>query len=188
MNEKLIDKLRKLLRLGTSSNQHEAELAMQKALEIAQAHGIELSNISVEVNQSDIGEDSIQFGQRMPIVSEYVFSILQLFFNVKVIQTGNRLYGRQVILVGSQDHIYTAKYIYDFLADAMDRSWKSYYSVRYGIGLAERKNYFLGFYNGLKHKLDEQKRQTEEQNTNLALMVVNNGKAFKLTLKINLQI
>jgi hypothetical protein len=45
--------------------------------------------------------------------------------------------------------------------------------------LSERKSYFWGFYAGLNSKLESQKKQVEEKNNNLALMVVNNEKAIE---------
>lgn len=38
-----LDKIKKLLRLSQSANAHEAELAMQRAMELALKHGVDLA-------------------------------------------------------------------------------------------------------------------------------------------------
>lgn len=178
MNEKLIDKIRKLLRLSDSPNENEAKLAMEKALEIAQQHGIELSKITTEVKTNSISDESIQMGQRLPIVGNYVFCILNKFFNVKVLTSGSRAMGKSVILVGTPENISIAKHIYTFLSGVMEDSWKTYYNSR-NIPLSERKNYYLGFFTELSRKLEENKKKVESVNTNLGLMVINNSKAIE---------
>lgn len=178
MNDSVIEKIKKLLRLGTSPNRHEAELAMQKALEIAQANDIELATINPNVDKSSIGEDAFDFGQRLPVIAQYVFSIITSHFDVKVIYTGNRNFGRKAILVGTADKIAVAKYVFEFLSEAMDRDWKQYYQIS-GVPLAEKKNYLIGFRNGLSHKLFLQKKQKEQENSCLALMIVSNNAAIQ---------
>lgn len=52
MNEKIIAKLRKLLALSQSSNQHEAEAALAKANELMTQHQIQMSDVEFSIEKS----------------------------------------------------------------------------------------------------------------------------------------
>lgn len=165
MNDKLIERLRKLLALaGNNPSQNEAELAMQKAQEIALEHGIDLALIgNITEEESTIIRENFNFGQRLPTVNAFVTNILVKYFNVRIITSGSRENGRSLIFVGSRDAISTAKYIYDWLSNTMVNCWKVFYEKTSGISLKDKQAYLFGFYGGLDKKL-EHNRQVIEGN------------------------
>lgn len=164
MNDKLIERLKKLLALaGNNPSQEEANAAMAKAQAVALEHGIDLALLgeSQAESESEIIRDEMEFGQRLPTVNNYVCNILINFFNVKIISSGSRNNGRRLIFVGKQADTNTAKYVYNWLAETMVRCWHSYYHNNAGVQLASKQSYLLGFYRGLESKLTANKRAVE---------------------------
>ena len=130
MNDKIIDRLTKLLALaGNNPSQAEANAAMAKAQAVAIEHGIDLALIGKVDDNSEITLDEMRFGQRLPTVNNYVSDILVKFFNVKIILSGSRDTGRKLIFGGKGSDIETAKYIYTWLAETMVRCWHRYYDT-----------------------------------------------------------
>lgn len=164
MNDKMIDRLKKLLALaGNNSSQEEANLAMAKAQELAIENGIDLAligNLSDE-EADDITKEVIDMGQRLPTVNVYVTNILTKFFDVRVLTSGNRQKGRFLIFIGKKSSIVTAKYIYTWLSETMVRCWKSYYSKNPCESLSNKQSYLFGFYTGLVDKLVQNKMVVE---------------------------
>lgn len=163
MNDKLIEKLRKLLALaGNNPSQSEAELAMSKAQEMALEHGIDLALIGQAPDEDDvIIEERIEMGQRLPTTNTFVTNILTKFFNVRIILSGSRVSGRRLVFVGKKESIDTAKYIYSWLGETMVRCWRTYYDNTPGINLADKQSYLFGFYNGLVGKLNRNRNEIE---------------------------
>lgn len=166
MNDKLIEKLKKLLALsGNNPSAAEAELAMQKAQALALEHGIDLALIGNSNNDTDdeVIKESVEMGARLPTVNTYVGSIINEFFDIRLILSGNRTFGRSIIFVGKREAINTAKYIYTWLSETMIRCWKRYYEKTPGITLNHKQGYLLGFFQGLREKLIRNKKEVEDR-------------------------
>lgn len=183
MNDKIIDRLKKLLALaGNNPSAAEAEAAMAKAQAVAIEHGIDLAMMgeSQSQSESEIIRDEMEFGQRLPTVSNYVCNILVKFFNVRLIESGNRHFGRKIVFVGKREDVLTSKYIYTWLSETMVRCWHNFYSNTSGVQLAYKQSYLLGFYKGLDAKLERnmqtvvtEKLLTASDQNKYALAVVN---------------
>jgi hypothetical protein len=61
----ILDKIKKLLRLGQSPNRHEAELAVQRAFELAARHQIDIENISLDDDVRKIVSEEFPSGKRL---------------------------------------------------------------------------------------------------------------------------
>jgi hypothetical protein len=169
MNDKLVERLKKLLALaGNNPSQEEAELAMSKAQSIAIENGIDLALIGTVSNEEAIAitQETVDMGQRLPTVNVYVTNILTKFFDVRIITSGSRNCGRKLIFIGKADSITTAKYIYAWLSETMGRCWKRYYESTPGEKLTNKQSYLYGFYNGLVDKLIQNKMMVESSKLN----------------------
>ena len=164
VSDSVIDKIRKLLALNQSSNEHESALALQKAKQLAAAHEIDISLIEiftgVKKNEPITKNNGIDLGQRKSITQRYVSWILQDHFGVKVIYSGNRARGLSMALIGTKDKISIAEYVQSFLNQEFMRLWHNYYKHS-NCQLQERDSYLLGLYNGLCDKLKNEQRQVE---------------------------
>jgi hypothetical protein len=118
--DKLIDKLRKLFALGQSSNQHEAELAMQKANELMQAHQIAATDIDFreagQIRTEDVTVDSLSG------VRHWVYILCRasafLYDGEAMLKSGSR---SDVMFVGNKSDIEAMKMTHQHLFS----SWKS---------------------------------------------------------------
>ncbi len=164
MNDALIERIKKLLALaGNNPNEHEAQLAMERAKAIALENEIDIAKLNnFQSKEEKYTSESIDFGKRSPIVSRYITNILEKFFRVRCIRVGSRMSGMKMAFIGKTQDIETAMYIFSFLQNAMTSAWQEYYDQNPHSQLrTARESYYLGFYNGLCGKL----RKIEEQAT-----------------------
>ncbi len=164
MNDKLIEKLRKLLSLGTSSNEHESALALEKARDLALKYDIELSSIRLTEPEKELNEivrDDINLGQRKCVAQKFVSLILMKHFNVKLIYTGGRASGNFLVIIGNKTDVEIANYVNGFLNDEFMRLWHLYRQKNNSAITKDRMSYFNGLWNGLNQKLIESKKKSE---------------------------
>lgn len=175
MNSPISDKIKKLLALATkNTNQAEMEAAMEKAIELATAHGIDLAKLELAGQQSvrkDYVLSNMEFGGRLPVVSIYITNILANHFRVRSVLTGSRDSGRGISMVGTETDVDMGKFVFSFLSERFMSLWHEYHR-RTGCGVGSRESFFLGMYNGLNNKLAAAKAKAEATITNDA--AVNN--------------
>lgn len=163
--EKILDRIRKLLALAGSPNQHEAELAMRKAHELMLRHNIEdTSTRDYEVRH--LG-DPHKRGTR---VEAEIAGLLGEYFFVKVIRipiylpaTGKR--GNVYEIAGTRANVEMAAHVYAFLMSTAERLWRENRGdarVRSG---RDRMSYQAGVINGFREKLRAER--TELRGTGL---------------------
>jgi len=179
MDNQIVDKITKLLAKANGNiSEAEAQLFMAKAQELALRNDIEISSLkNLNSNENEIIKETLQFGKRLPTVSVYVTSILQNFFNVRVLTYGRRETNRTLYFIGNCADIETAKYVYTWLSETMVRCWKKYYETP-GTQLSQKQSYLIGFYEGLSTKLTANKNrivseQSPETQSKYAVVVAN---------------
>ncbi len=177
--ESILEKIRALLRLAKSDNVHEAALAMQKAVELATKHALDLSDISPDDDLNKI------IGERLPcparLAREYVeaFNIVHGFFNVNltVIKGSGR-----VLFVGTQMDIEIADYVCTFLVRSCRECLAKYKAqekqARRKTTGAKIVNYIEGFFFAIRLNLRKQREAQKAENAGLAI-VLSNGHAAR---------
>jgi hypothetical protein len=161
--EKILAKLSKLIALSGSSNEHEANAALEKAMQIAIENNIELSQLSFEEKkkQSKIVQEDVGNGDsRLPITFPYVSDIITKYFGVDIVTAGNRAMGRKIWFFGKKDDIDFAKYLNSYLSNTMMNLWYGYYRNN-PTKKASRESFILGVWQGLDKKLKENKERME---------------------------
>ncbi len=165
--DNLVEKIRKLLALGTSDNANEAELAMQRAKALAIQHDIDLASIQVFENKKSeapiVKSEALNLGQRKAVCQKFISWILQDYFKVKIIYHGCRAHGYILIFVGRTTDIQIATYIQGFLKQEFMRLWHNYREQNPTVQTKDRNSFFYGLYKGLDAKLSEQEKQTEKE-------------------------
>lgn len=173
MNESIIEKIRALLRLAKSDNAHEAALAMQRAMEIATKHQLDLADISPD--------DEIHklIGRYMPTPSRLAhewkeaLNIAHGFFNVNIttIQRDSRC-----LIVGSALDIELAEYVITYLVRVSRQSLAAWKDVE---AKARRKTsgpkvaaFIEGFFLGLRVKLMQQQTKVSQEHSGYAIALV----------------
>ncbi len=186
INESIVEKIRKMLALAADErgNKNMAEIAILKAQELAQKHDIDIKLISIAtktVKQSTIDKTNINLGSRKSITQKWVSSILNSYFNVRCIYSGNRKYGMYLALIGTKENCEIAQFVNGFLNETFLRLWRDYYQTN-PVELNERDSFLKGLTAGLSEKLKSEKQQIEleklsnqsgEVKQEFALMVVN---------------
>jgi hypothetical protein len=152
--DKVLERIRKLLALAGSANQHEAELAMKKAHELMLRHNVESANVARQYHVLHLGNPEKR-GNR---VEAAVLSLLAELFFVKVISVpvyvprlGKR--GTAYEISGTRANVDMAEHVYTFLLATADRLWaenRNDARVRSG---RDRLSYQAGVIGGFRDKL-----------------------------------
>jgi hypothetical protein len=165
MNEALLNKLKKLLNLSQSANANEAELALQKATQLATEAGIDLAIVAArgepEQEKLEMTEITLETGARLPSTQKYASWLLSHHFNVHVIYNGSRYNGRRVNILGDRKDVEFAKFVNEFIQDEMQRRW-DYYKKSNNLSVKFKQTFLYNLYLGLDQKLKSAKKQAEE--------------------------
>lgn len=183
MTSDILDKIKKLLRLGAdkAATPEEAELAVARAYELAARHQIDIQDISLDDDIRKIISENFPHPGRVSFARKKLLNILAAFFNVNVILNHvppwMRTPTRQpyVTFIGTAVDIQIAHYVYDFLHTSCAQSLRVFLVGRYGLNTrgklrrrapsSVQKQFVLGFCYGLSDKLRKAKAAlTENQN------------------------
>lgn len=178
--EKVIDRVRKLLALSTSANEHEAAAAAARAADLMREHQLEEAQMRV---------DDPNAGPASPIDVETVDGggARKNYWKGTIASAcarsvGARMYwhGPQVRMFGRQDAIRTASYLFQYLANEVNRLADEHWAVIgfHADGSRAWKNAFrLGAATTIGNRLDAtraefEKAQAVEASTETALTLV----------------
>jgi hypothetical protein len=170
----IIEKIQKLLALSESANQHEAELAAQKAQELLSKYNLTLDSISIESNSNDVIDiERYEFmGSMKKWRNDLMWNIVQsvdcdavFHFHKNVITA--------VTIYGLDQNVKVAIYMYKYLENSINILRKAYvkqynklHKERTGdsLNLNQRyhieKSYTLGIVKSVGLKLRQQKVET----------------------------
>jgi len=154
--ERVLDRIRKLLALAGSPNQHEAEIAMRKAHELMLRHNIEVAATRTERSYEvrHLG-DPRKRGNR--VETEIAGLLSELFF-VKVIRVPvylprERRSGLVYEISGTHANVEMASHVWAFLLATADRLWaENRHDARVRSG-RDRLIYQSGVIGGFRDKL-----------------------------------
>ena len=154
--ERVLDRIRKLLALAGSPNQHEAEIAMRKAHELMLRHNIEATATRIEHHYElrHLGDPS----KRRTRVESEIAGLLSEFFFVKVIRVPVYLpqHGKTGVvfeIAGTLPNVEMASHVYAFLLATAERLWhENRHDARVRNG-RDRLAYQSGVIGGFRDKL-----------------------------------
>nr|WP_321465384.1 DUF2786 domain-containing protein [uncultured Desulfobulbus sp.] len=153
---RIIEKVRKLLALGDSANEHEAALAMQRAQELLERHQLDWTSLAAEEN---LIHRTINTGSRtFPAHRKAICGLLGTHFGVRVICAS--LYEpladcsfKTIELLGPEENVAIAEHCYHFLENRLESYWQKNRHSFPGGGLRARNSYFLGILAGFRQTL-----------------------------------
>ena len=159
IEERLLKKVEKLLSLATSSNEHEALLAMQRVRELYAKHNLDRLR---EKRESGMVYLLLQpKRKRIERHESLIGSILAEHFSVKVIYSS--LYDAKdlceykvIELLGARENVLMAEYVYHFLWDKIHQLWEQYRQKTRKGGRSKR-SYLLGVLWGFRERLNKGK-------------------------------
>ena len=155
---RIVLKIHKLLAMGSSSNHHEAELALKKASELSLKHNLSQIGREGELEYDIYLLEPIY--KRVPSYMWWIFQILRDHYFVEIISHPHRhpkegniqvfeMYGRTV-------NLELGLYVYDFLFQQGKFLWTTY---KEKIGAKNNKlerSFMTGLYSGFSDKLNTQ--------------------------------
>lgn len=162
-SERMLEKVRKLLALATSSNEYEALSAMKRVREIYARHNIEQADAQVESNYAHLV--ITRNSKRLETYEKKIISILVGHFFVQVIagQTYDASVGekhRSIEIIGTRESVLMAEYVYHFLLQQseylVDQASKQ---SSQKFSRVTRKSYRLGILTGFAEKLSLQEKE-----------------------------
>ena len=168
MNEpEYVDKIRKLLRLAKSPNQHEAEVALQKALELAAKHAVDLNGLE----ESDgLHHRWIPCGLRVSLEEKKAKGIARTFFQVSTCMDRGRY-----LLVGEEAAMEVALYVISFLVTTSRSLLAAYkrseHAQRRKLTTSKRASFINGFFYGVSYQLDSHQQKLLTEYASLALVL-----------------
>lgn len=164
----ILDKIKKLLRLGASPNAHEAALAMDAAFRLASKHSISINDIDLSEDERRLVAEYLPLGSRLSFDRHMVLSVVNTFFNVCCVLSRGR-----VCFIGTQSDIAIATYVYEFLVTTVRRQAKKFASqFPRKISATRRKSFVAGFIYGITSKLKgSQSLLLDDSKTSIVLAV-----------------
>ena len=161
-DDRIFRRLKKVLSLTASANEHEAQVAVNKAQRIMLEYNIDI----VEFDRER------EFGNRAlgPIKGRHaawelwLAMVLNGFFFVEVLWAWsyNALKDREgttLTVYGTQTNLDMAEYVYDYVSALLGRLWKTYKKETGLESNRERMRYYAGVVQGFYTKLEEDRQR-----------------------------
>jgi hypothetical protein len=171
MNEHT-EKIRKLLRLSKSANDHEARLALQRAMELATRHGVDLDALRADPEVGGIVHEWFPMKSRLSREWKAVISLVQKFFQVRVCISPHE---RRMVFIGRRDAIEVADYVAQFLIRRC-RSEAAVYKAaeiraRRRMTSGKRAAFIVGFFGAIHIHLEDSLREMVAAEESWALVL-----------------
>ncbi len=162
---RLAGKVRKLLAMGSSTNRHEAEVALSKAREIMLRHNIALAETAE--NRYRMRPVGPCYG-RVPSYTWAICSIVSDFYFCQYIcrscMKPDGKVKRVIELYGEEENLEIGEYIFHFLLNQGELEWQRYRKTNRTRGRRAKLSFFKGLYAGFRQKLEEKSRTLEQEN------------------------
>ncbi len=177
--KRIIDKIKKLLRLSTSPNEHEAALALQRAMEMMEKYSVDPG----EVRDEEFHAKQFLTGTGYKEYEPYIVHIVSDFFHVRMVRIvlpkgwSKRLFKsfmhtdwkERYDIYGKEHHIIIAEFVFMYLCRTFATLWKNARKSLLTSRMRRKRrkqvmlNYFYGVYVGLYRKLAEAKAQQAQE-------------------------
>lgn len=164
---KVLERIRKLLALADSPNEHEARIAMNTARRLMSEHQVELATHSriTRYTSRQLGGVS---GRRSK-VDQLLAGLLTSHFGVQAIwisayDVQRGVSGRALEISGSFEHVEVAEYVHAFVRHTAERLWTRHRREQRIPSDRDRQSFLEGVVLGFRERLDgELRRQKQEE-------------------------
>ena len=154
-------KIKKLLALHQSDNEHESYLAMREAKRLSERY--KLDSLVLEDRAKD--HDYLVINHKLKIVPQHqtlIASILTGHFSVETIFSqqydARKQESHKVLeIMGRPEDIKLAEYVYFFLWNQLPILWNTHRA--YSLSKGNRKSYYIGILSGFNEQLQKDNRE-----------------------------
>jgi hypothetical protein len=161
-NANVIEKIQKLLALGESPNQYEAEMALKKAMELMDLHNIEQSDLNIK--EEIISGVYLEQG-RIPAWVKLLSAYVAKFCSCKVLISGGGG-GSKIRVWGKKSHQEIFSYTMGYLVEAIDRLTRENAN---GKGKSYCNSYRQGLTQNLINRIDDMLKAPEVEEKAIVL-------------------
>ena len=163
-DDKILMRVKKLLALAESGNQHEAEAAMLKAHELIEKYNIDLmadrrkrNYISIFLGKPALRHMREEYSMDL-LLSRYYF-VFGIWAPAYVVEKTKM--GRVLEISGTPQNVKIAAYVYDFVMRFINEEWGRYNKTK-KLGRYRKTDFSVGIIEGFKSKLQAQRREKEK--------------------------
>jgi hypothetical protein len=165
-----LEKIKKLLRLGRSSNPHEAGLALERAFALAARHRIDVSSLDLDEETERLVHEWFKIGLRLSFLQKRALNIVVHFFSVDVCYWRPR-----IVFVGTPSDIAIAWYVYEFLVQ-QGQQWLADFNraeklARRKVSKTKSQNFVQGFIYGISNQLRQREKKIVIEDSKTALVL-----------------
>jgi hypothetical protein len=172
--DRITDKVRKLLSLAQSKNRHEAETAMAKAHEL-------LRKCPVGRMEGREDQDFVSIFAGKPAVRHFredyhlgallqdYYDVFGIWVPVYILEKGKR--GTVLEITGTHQKVRIASYAHDFLRRFVDSQWDRY-TARKGLNRYRKTDFAVGVIDGFRSRLERQRKEMTGSTRSLDLVAV----------------
>lgn len=172
VEDKIMLRVKKLMALAESPNQHEAEAAMGKAHGLIRKYNLDL--LSQDENRDFtsvfVGSPALRHFPEdyalAHLLQDYYF-VQGIWVSAYVPQRGKM--GRVLEISGTIPNIKMASYVHAFVRQFFHSQWATYNRDR-RLNRHRQTDFAVGIIEGFRSKLEGQKKETEKRQPSLALM------------------
>ncbi|MEX0683416.1 MAG: DUF2786 domain-containing protein [Dehalococcoidia bacterium] len=175
-NARILEKVRRLLALSTSSNEHEAALAAAKAQELLLTYNLELADVPA-VQREDVTQEVLNTGNTASWVGVLLGSVARHNF-------GDAIYlgDGQRAIIAQPHNIEVIKYLYDYLVREInrlaDRGWASFDG--YASSARRWKTGFrFGAISAIDARLEAERRKAQQASVDTRALIVTSDEAVR---------
>jgi hypothetical protein len=158
--DKILARVKKLMALAQSRNQHEADAAMTKAHELIAKYNVDLLSrdnnrhfVSIFVGSPALRHFREEY-RLSSLLQEYYF-VYGIWVPTYVIEKGKM--GRVLEISGTAQNVRMANYIHDFIKHFIDSQWGEYNKGK-GLNRYRKTDFSVGIIEGFRSKLRKQTR------------------------------
>jgi hypothetical protein len=161
----ILDRIKKLLALAASPNEHEAETAMRMAHRLMLQHN--LQHVSTDSTAGSYGFRHLgRYTGRVWESDRLLAGLLGEFFFVQpiwvsVFRVADEKRVSVLEVTGSPDNLDMAEYVYGFLQHAADSLWREHKRAHSIQSNADRRAYLAGVMRGFADKLRAERKVQE---------------------------
>jgi len=172
--DKILIRVKKLMALAQSQNQHEAEAAMAKAHELISKYNVDLlaRNDDRHFVSVFVGDPALRHFREdyylSNLLQEYYF-VCGIWVPAYVMKKGKM--GRVLEISGTVQNIKIACYIHDFIKHFIDSQWDGY-NRKKGFNRYRKTDFAVGVIEGFRSKLALQAENKKDMATKRVLMKI----------------
>lgn len=193
-------KIKKLLSLSKSPNEHEAALALHKAQELLRKHNLSMEEV-FSFTADNVRENSAFSGKKVPTWIGWLASVVAETFGVRVYKNSQYLDGRpqkrEIRFIGFEADLMIAEHCFEYVRRGIESGYRGKRAELRSRGIKKfprnfKNAYALGYIEAVKEKMAQlariQPRQDFQANEHVSSLPVVKQNAIDEYIKQHLNL